>query len=126
MSYLIDTNILIWFLTADPQLPIQINRVIEDEENTIFFSIASLWEITIKASLGKLKIPASLQEIYTDITDSNGFRLMPIKINHLQLLAKLPWYHRDPFDRLIFAQARADGLQLLYTDEIFDQYNRLK
>mgnify|MGYP000979517268 FL=1 len=122
MRYLIDTNILLWFIEDNPKLPNQVFDILSDGKSEIFISILSLWEISIKYSLGKLKLPRSLDEIFSEISDEDYFHIIPVKQSHLLKQATLPFYHRDPFDRLIFAQAKIEKLKFLYTDDIFDKY----
>ena len=122
MRYLIDTNLLLWFIEDNPKLPNQVFDILSDGKSEIFISILSLWEISIKYSLGKLKLPRSLDEIFSEISDEDYFHIIPVKQSHLLKQATLPFYHRDPFDRLIFAQAKIEKLKFLYTDDIFDKY----
>lgn len=104
MNCLLDTHSFIWFSEADPKLPPEIKARIEDKNNSIFLSMASLWEIAIKLSLNKLELKKSLDAIILEIENSR-IQWLHIKPKHIGLLKALPFLHRDPFDRLIIAQA---------------------
>lgn len=104
MKYLIDTHIFIWFVENLPNLPQSIKNLIEDESSEIFISIASLWEISIKTSIGKLQLNRKYEEIL-DVLRDNSIEILPIDFAHTVENNRLPFYHRDPFDRIIIAQA---------------------
>jgi PIN domain nuclease of toxin-antitoxin system len=91
---------------------------IADPENEVVFGIASLWELTIKSALGKLRFPADPEAIL----DSEGYGVLPISLAHLRELAALPLLHRDPFDRMLIAQAHVDGLAIITADRAFSLY----
>lgn len=122
MKYLIDTNILLWFFYDDEKLPSLFKTLIEDESNQIFISIASIWEISIKNSIGKLELGKSFDEIFPSYLDIYSFDVLPVKIEHLQKLNNLPFHHNDPFDRIIISQVFSEKLDFLFTDEIFKKY----
>ncbi len=121
MRLLLDTHPFIWFINGDNQLPEKVKILIADSENECFLSIASIWEIAIKTSLGKLELQSDFDKI-TDFLLDNGIEILPIKFEHLQTLLKLEYYHRDPFDRVIISQGIAENLMVLSKDEIFDKY----
>jgi PIN domain nuclease of toxin-antitoxin system len=122
MKLLLDTHILLWFVNDDPQLNDRLKDLIEDPNNTIYLSLASLWEMSIKYNLGKLKFESSYQEfVETEIIQS-CLNLLDIKVNHLYVNTHLPLYHKDPFDRLIIAQSIAENIPLISADAIFSQY----
>lgn len=121
MQLLLDTHPFIWFINGDNQLPEKIKKLIADSENECFLSIASIWEIAIKTSLGKLELQSDFDKI-TDFLFDNDIEILPIKFEHLQTLLKLEYYHRDPFDRVIISQGIAENLIVLSKDEIFDKY----
>ncbi len=123
MRYLIDTHALIWFLAGSNRLGSQARAIIERPESDIFISIASLWEITIKHSQGKLELAVSLEELTTGALSRNHIEILPIRPTHLQHLATLPFHHRDPFDRAIAAQSIVEKMPLVSVDAIFDTYN---
>lgn len=123
MRYLLDTHAVLWFLIDDDQLPASPKEVIVDNSNECFVSIASLWEIAIKHSLGKLELQNELSQLFRIISDS-GFRLLPITPAHILSNVSLPFVegHRDPFDRLIISQAQAEGLTIISKDHHFSKY----
>lgn len=127
MRILIDTNIFLWFAFDSSNLPQNMKKKIESEQNDVFLSIASLWEIGIKYSLKKLELKnKNLQELFKAIEDEFFISTLNISSDHILYSSELPIHHRDPFDRLIFAQSVVENLEFLYTDKIFDQYKRVK
>ncbi|EIC29737.1 MULTISPECIES: type II toxin-antitoxin system VapC family toxin [Methylomicrobium] len=122
MKLLLDTHILLWYLENDPKLPDTWKRYIEDRHNSIAVSIASLWEIAIKISLGKLELLDDLSTVES-VLHQQGITLLPIKTSHLLQLLNLPFHHRDPFDRLIIAQAQVEQLSVVTHDSQFAQYS---
>lgn len=99
----------------------KVKKLIADSENECFLSIASIWEIAIKTSLGKLELQSDFDKI-TDFLFDNDIEILPVQFEHLQTLLKLEYYHRDPFDRVIISQGIAENLVILSKDEIFDKY----
>jgi len=97
-------------------------QIIEDAANNCFVSIATLWEIAIKNSLGRLDLHADLDRIF-QIIDETGFELLPITVNHILTNSNLKFHHQDPFDRIIIAQAIHENLIIITKDEKFDKYN---
>lgn len=122
MNVLIDTHALIWFITADDKLPSESRRVIENTSNTCLVSIASLWEMGIKTSLGKLELQISLESLF-EIINQSGFTILPITPDHILTNATLNYHHRDPFDRLIIAQAKYEGIKVITKDGEYKKYN---
>jgi PIN domain nuclease of toxin-antitoxin system len=122
MKYLLDTNIIIWYTEGNPMLPDAILEKIQIAENEIYVSIASLWEIAIKYSLGKLKLSEPLKQYFSNINQEYGISILSLSIKHILKQVELPFHHNDPFDRLIFAQSVTEKVELLYTDKIFDLY----
>jgi PIN domain nuclease of toxin-antitoxin system len=122
MKLLLDTHILLWYLDNNPKLPGKWKHCIEDRHNSIAVSMVSLWEITIKVSLGKLELQDDLTTVES-ILRQQGIAFMPIRTPHLLGLLKLPFHHRDPFDRLIIAQAQAEQLTLVSDDGMFSAYS---
>ena len=118
---LLDTHVFLWYVLADPGLSESALCKIQTSDR-VFVSIASFWEMAIKSSLGKLKLPVSVPELM-EICVSGGFEILQIRPSHLQTLEELPWIHRDPFDRLIVAQARAEGLELATEDSCVRRYD---
>ena len=122
MRLLLDTHALIWFIGNDPQLSAPARQSIEDQVNDKFVSAASLWEISIKLGLGKLQLPRPFGEVFPQQLETNGFELLPISCSHLNQNITLPFHHRDPFDRLLIAQALTDNLTILTRDPEFSKY----
>ncbi len=123
-QFLLDTNILLAALIAPDSLPADIQAQLCDPANAILFSAASLWEIAIKYSLGREDFnfrPEDIQQLALD----TGFNELPIVSDHCNQVADLPWHHRDPFDRLLVAQALAIPAYLLTTDELLAKYSDL-
>src|SRR5688572_26520656 len=112
MQYLLDTHTFIWFINGDNNLPEKVKQGIQNLDNKCFISIASLWEISIKSSLGKLELKAEFSKI-ADFLLENEIEILPITFEHLQKLLSLKYYHRDPFDRLIIAQGLSEKLTVL-------------
>jgi PIN domain nuclease of toxin-antitoxin system len=103
MNYLIDTHILLWYIVGDKRIENDTQTKIESESNAIFLSNASLWEIAIKVSIGKLKLKGSLIDLQNYLNDK-GFKILEFDFEDLQTLQTLPFHYQDPFDRLIIAQ----------------------
>ena len=121
MTYLLDTHTLLWYLNDDAQLPECAKACIEDAQHELLFSMVSLWEIEIKASLGKLRLRTSIAEIHAVLTQQ-GMRELPISVAHLVRLHTLPFHHRDPFDRLLIVQAIEEGAEMISGDRNFARY----
>src|SRR5688572_19563277 len=120
MQYLLDTHTFLWFLEGDNQLSNKVKNEITDIRNTCFISIASLWEIAIKSSLGKLNLKFPFENL-TSYLFANDIEIIPITFDHILTLRNLELHHRDPFDRLITAQAIKD-LIILTRDSNFFKY----
>ena len=120
MNVLVDTQSFIWFFENSSRLPVPIRLFMERSDNLVV-SMASFWEITIKTSLGKLVIPEDITGVM-DKALLNGFKILPIEREHLITLSALKLIHRDPFDRIIIAQAIAENMSLVSSDNIFQQY----
>ncbi|RYE90026.1 MAG: type II toxin-antitoxin system VapC family toxin [Cytophagaceae bacterium] len=121
MGFLLDTHAFIWFYNGDEKLPSSVRERISDLSSNCYVSIASLWEIGIKASIGKLALRIELTQL-TDFMSANQIQLLPIEIEHIEYLQSLPFHHRDPFDRLLIAQALTEKLTLLTRDAFFAAY----
>lgn len=121
MAFLLDTHAFLWFVSGDNQLPVSVRDKIKDINQPCFLRAASLWEITIKKQIGKLKLNISLEELF-NYADRNQIEIIPITQEHLLTLAKLPIHHNDPFDRLIISQAIAEDLILITRDKAFKKY----
>ena len=116
---LVDTLVMLWWLNDAPELGPRCREVLSDERNEVFVSAASAWEISIKTVLGKLEAPEDIDTIVED----EGFSKLPISLYHGQLAGRLPILHRDPFERMLIAQAQAEGLVLITADENIIKYN---
>src|SRR5258708_3523884 len=122
MIYLLDTHTFLWFINDDDALSATAKALMEDPENTLQLSIASLWEIAIKVSLGKLEVPSPFTDFMTEQLHENNIVLAAINTQSIGLVATLPFHHRDPFDRLIIAQSLSEKLPIIGKDEVFDAY----
>jgi len=123
MRLLLDTHALLWWLDGDRRLPLKVRRAIAAESNTILVSAVSAWEITTKARLGKL--PGAL-DVAADVVGcvaGQGFAAMDITLLHAQKVGALAGTHRDPFDRMLIAQAQLEDVALVSDDEVFDDYD---
>lgn len=119
MKYLLDTHILLQWLNNDRTLSHKISEIIANPDNIIFVSSVNTWEITIKKSLGKLEAPNDIEKAI----EANEFQKLPITIEHSTYIANLPLYHKDPFDRLLIAQAIVERLTLLTCDTQIPKYS---
>jgi PIN domain nuclease of toxin-antitoxin system len=122
MKLLLDTHTFIWWDNEPDKLPKQIHDSCQDPTNELLLSLASVWELQIKIQLGKLKLRTVLEKVITDQQTQNGLGFLPITPAHIFELQNLPHHHRDPFDRLLIAQARLEDATPLSKDEIFASY----
>lgn len=122
MRFLLDTHVLLWSLEDDPKLSPRARELLEDMEHQPVLSIASLWEMAIKISLGRLERRHSFTDLVEEKVVGQGLELIQISPAHLDTLTELPFHHRDPFDRLIVAQCLAEDLPLLSGDGVLDEY----
>ena len=125
MRILLDTNVLLWFVSGDRRLRREHKEFIENPDNYICVSVVSLWEITIKLNIGRLEMDNDLETFFKVVTNDYSFDILAIQESHLLQYLTLPMIHRDPFDRLIYSQAKAEGFAFLFTDEIFERYDAL-
>lgn len=121
MNLILDTHTAIWFITDDDKLPPFSKQTIQDTQNTCYVSIATFWEMGIKYSLGKLELNAGLNKIF-ELFFESGLLLLPITPDHILTNTTLPFHHRDPFDRLIIAQAKREGFTIISKDQEFKKY----
>lgn len=121
MNHLLDTHTIIWFVNGDERLPARARQAIETGGVINYVSIASLWEMAIKPSLHRLEIKVPFKEILPHFT-GNGFQLLNISFEDTLTVSKLPFHHRDPFDRVIIAQSITNSLTILGKDGFFQQY----
>lgn len=122
MRILLDTHAFLWYLLADPRLGGSAQSCIADLRNQLFLSKASLWEIVIKVSIGKLTLPAPFAQVIPSKIQQMGLALLEIQLDDLDRLSQLPFHHKDPFDRLLAAQCLVAGLPILSADSDFDAY----
>jgi PIN domain nuclease of toxin-antitoxin system len=119
---LLDTHTLLWFYLGDAQLSGRANAAILDPGNLKFVSPARYWELAIKVSLGKYVLNEPYEALIQHAVIDNGFDILPIEPRHTAALARLPFHHKDPFDRLLIAQAMVEGMWLVSTDAVVDRY----
>ncbi|NJN27800.1 MAG: type II toxin-antitoxin system VapC family toxin [Cyclobacteriaceae bacterium] len=122
MDLLLDTHVLLWYISGNSLIPSKLIQTINDETNKCFISIASIWEIVIKLSLNKLEIKGGFNTI-EDFLENNDFELLPIDFEHSKRLLNLELIHRDPFDRMIIVQAQAGNMTIISKDAYFKDYN---
>ena len=120
--YLLDTHTAIWFFNGDDDLSETAKQIILDVSNSKYLSIASAWELAIKAGLGKIDF-AGKSAGFLRLAEANGFTILPIKTSHLTTYESLPFIHRDPFDRLFIASAIAEQMTLITADENIARYD---
>jgi PIN domain nuclease of toxin-antitoxin system len=118
VKVLLDTHILLWWLSGDEALPARAAQVIADSATAVLVSAASAWEIAIKKAVGRLEAPDDLR----DALDANAFDALAITATHALAAGELPTHHGDPFDRMLIAQARMEGLTLITVDDRFSEY----
>ena len=119
MRLLLDTHVLLWWLSDDRKLAASGRQIIANPNNDVFVSSASVWEISIKTALGRLEI--ELDDLENAIA-LNGFRSLPIGFRHAITAGRLPAVHRDPFDRMLVAQASVEELRIVSHDRVFERY----
>jgi PIN domain nuclease of toxin-antitoxin system len=117
-KYLLDTHVFLWWLADDPSLGKKARAIISDEVNMVYVSAASVWEISIKKKLGKLKAPPHMEKI----VEEEQFMKLPILFSHAEKAGQLPFHHHDPFDRMLIAQALTEGLTIVTSDRVFSGY----
>jgi PIN domain nuclease of toxin-antitoxin system len=120
MAVLLDTQAFLWWVTDDLRLSKRAARAIAGSE--CLLSVASCWEMAIKVSLGKLTPPGPVERFVQEQLEVNGFSLLAVSLEHLGGLAALPFHHRDPFDRLLAAQALAEEVSIVSVDPVFRKY----
>ena len=121
MKLLLDTHTFLWFLDDSPQLS-QKGKALLEADNELLLSVASLWEIAIKLRLGKLTVAVPIEVLMTQQLTQNDIALLPITVAPLIVVSTLPLHHRDPFDRLLIAQALVEQMPIVSADPAFDAY----
>jgi PIN domain nuclease of toxin-antitoxin system len=119
---LLDTHTFLWAVNNDARLSIEIQELLENPEHELLLSLASLWEISIKLKLGKLLLPVPFDVLARDKVLDFGLKLLPIEIRHFSLISSLELLHRDPFDRLLVAQAIVEGIPIISLDPMMRLY----
>jgi PIN domain nuclease of toxin-antitoxin system len=122
MNLLLDTHVILWYILDDPQLPPSAKALINNLENNCFVSYTSIWEMGIKYSVGKLKFDDSFDAMVATVANSD-LEIIPIELGHLMKYVELPLHHRDPFDRLLIAQAMTEKWKIVTKDEWFSKYD---
>ena len=122
MKLLLDTHTFLWWDNEPSKLSKNVYDLCQDPSNELLLSLVSIWEIQIKAQLGKLTLRTALSQIVTDQQSQNGITLLQITLPHILTLQNLPMHHRDPFDRLLISQAQNEGASLLSKDSEFTDY----
>lgn len=123
MRALLDTCAFLWWISDDPQLSLHVREVISSGDNELFLSVASGWEMAIKAALGKLSFPDDLKSFILEQLNVNGIDSLSVEMSHALYVSTLPAIHRDPFDRLLIAQAQMENLPILTPDPQISRYD---
>ncbi|MGH2546694.1 MAG: type II toxin-antitoxin system VapC family toxin [Actinomycetota bacterium] len=122
MRLLLDTHALLWWITDDDQLSEKAGEAIADGANDVYLSAASAWEIAIKAGLGRIRLPGDAWTFTPDQLERNAFQALPVHVAHAVAVITLPDVHRDPFDRMLVAQAMTEGLTIVSGDQDLSRY----
>ena len=122
MRFLIDTHTFLWFIHDSPQLSAKAKNLLESDSD-LWVSIVSLWEIAIKVNIGKLRLPNSYEDFIPEQVTLNDIEILPIKMAHLATYTTLSLHHRDPYDRLLIAQAMTEKVSIISADIKFDSYS---
>ena len=123
MRFLLDTQIFLWWIADDPRLSEKVREIMRNVENRLFLSAASGWEIAIKAKLGRIRLPQNPQGFVARQLSANAIESLPIQMSHALHTFALTPYHRDPFDRIIVAQAQLEKLTVLSSDPQIARYD---
>ncbi len=123
MQLLLDTHTILWFFGGHPNITDNVKDLIENQENTKLLSIASTWEMAIKQSKNKLDLGKTASDYIQEKIQYSDFKLLPIDLKHLKLISSLDFHHKDPFDRLLIAQAITEDIAILSKDTAFDLYS---
>jgi PIN domain nuclease of toxin-antitoxin system len=122
MPYLLDSHTLVWFCENSPRLSARAKAILLDPDSTLHYSTASIWELSIKQSLGKMERAIKIDSTLIPALDGQGLSQLFIENTHVFKTSALPWHHRDPFDRMLAAQCLEDKLTIISCDGIFDTY----
>ena len=124
MKILMDTHAFLWFIEGDNNLSDAARSLIENHQYQKRLSIASLWEMSIKASLNRLELKTTFPNLIQNYVYNNGFNILSINAEHLEQLKRLPFHHKDPFDRLIIAQSLTENIPIITKDDLFKRYTK--
>ena len=122
MKVLLDTHTFLWWITDDRRLSLRARGIISNEENELFVSAATGWEIAIKVRMGRLDLPDEPERFVPTQLRMNALKPLPIGMNHALHVSTLPDYHRDPFDRMLIAQAQVEGMPIVSADPNIQRY----
>ncbi len=123
MKYLLDTHAFMWWDADSEKLSSNVFEIISDDDNDIYLSVVSVWEIAIKNQIGKLPIRSELATIITEQQTENGIQILSIELAHTLKISELPLHHNDPFDRLLIAQSLVENIPILSKDAVFQKYD---
>ena len=121
--YLLDTHVALWIVSSTESLSERVRDLYLDDKNHFFLSIVSIWEMSIKIGLKKLELPISLKKFVQTYITANRIELLPVSASHCYMVSDLPYFHRDPFDRLIISQAMIEKITLVSRDSAFRKYD---
>lgn len=122
MNIILDTHVLLWILTDDRQLSKKSKQLFLSENSNIYVSVASIWEMAIKVSIGKLNLRTSLKDFIKKQIEGNDIRVLSVETRDILPVETLPFHHKDPFDRLIISQCMSRDYRVLSADKVFDKY----
>ncbi len=122
MNLILDTHTFLWFICGSDRLSATARSLIDDPANQPFLSVASLWEMAIKLSIGKLNLARPFEDLIPEQMQLNGVQLLSIELAHIAPVTNLPFHHRDPFDRLLISQAVVERMPIVSGDPSFDGY----
>ncbi|MGH9533001.1 MAG: type II toxin-antitoxin system VapC family toxin [Terriglobales bacterium] len=122
MTCLLDTHCFLWAILNDPRLSAQVGQILGDGRNQLLLSVASVWEIIVKVEIGRLPLPRPAADFMMRRIVKSGIRVLPIRLEHALRLEGLPMHHRDPFDRMLVAQALEEGVPILSADAALRAY----
>ena len=123
MRLLLDTHIFLWLNDDPTQLTLTVKELFSSGEHELYLSMATPWEIQIKSQLGKLSLAMPIEELVNKNRQENNIKLLPIDLSHISYLEQLPQHHKDPFDRIIIAQAIIEGMTIITVDHAFADYS---
>ena len=122
MRVLVDTHVFLWWVEGNRTLPVKARAALADQDNECLLSLVSVWELAIKAGLGKLRLALPVQRYVVEHVAANSFRLLDIQIAHVGRVESLPPHHGDPFDRLLIAQALEEKIPVVTAEPVFRDY----